>query len=352
MLPATAWAEPIETDRFEPSRELELVGVSGIDIDTGWVPGAGPIQVRFLLLVDDNVVVEMPGDAVYDWDTHELHFVGDEGEGVFDIDVGAVLEAQVRFDLLGNVFESDLIGPYDLGVFESAAFTPYLLEGNADRAVHVTRMTDPVEVFSYPIVDAVVASGSFVLDAAFDVDVALECDAIDVTSQDGDAVAITRSVVPEVLAAPEDGTDLEATAALRCRTIADLTVLLYPGVQITIGLEDFELAPFELPVPVLQGREDPLDFDALPLRFAAPEPADDESGSGGGGDGSGSGSGGADPDGSTSGEPEAGTDDGGESTAGGGEEVDGCGCLTDGRGGPWLLLLGLFFTGRRRRGAV
>ena len=105
-LPGAAGAD--ETDRFEPATEVNLLGLGGASLATGWVPAQGPIQVSFELHVGDTVRAEMLGDARYDWDAQTLSFAGDEGGGLFAVDIGVLLDARVRFDLLGMQYESEL----------------------------------------------------------------------------------------------------------------------------------------------------------------------------------------------------------------------------------------------------
>lgn len=283
-LPSAAEAD--ETDRFEPATELNLLGLGGASLATGWVPAQGPIQVSFELHVGDTVRAEMLGEARYDWDAQTLSFVGDEGGGLFAVDVGVLLDARVRFDLLGMQYESELIGPYDLLVDGGTLFDPYLLPGNASRPALIDVATEPTEVYTYPLIDVLIASGELVVDAAFDVQIELSCASIEAAPDDGDPAWIVEELAAVPISAPSgDGLRLDAT--LRCTTVSTVTVLLYPSVQIMLGLQEFELSPFVLPVPVLVDDEAPLDFDPVALTFAAPEPAKpDDSGGEGGGEGS------------------------------------------------------------------
>jgi MYXO-CTERM domain-containing protein len=326
-----AQAAPVGTDRFEPTRALQLLGAPGVDIATGWVPAGSDIQVSFELHADDGVVVSMPGDALFDWSDAGISFEGDPDQGAFELEVGVLLEARVRFDLLGNVFESEIIGPYDLGVFEQTSFTPYLLAGNPHRPAVIERLTAPSEVFVYPLVDAVIASGEFVLDAAFDVEVSLQCQAIEVALATGAVTSVVTESMAALVAVPASGEDLLADATLRCTTRSNVRLLLYPGVQVTLGLETFELSPFELPVPLLADQEDAFDFEALPLWFEAPAlpGTTTDGGTGTSRDGS---TGDASPSGEGGGSGESGrgegtgTDSGTDGGGALGEPLQGCGC--------------------------
>lgn len=375
LMPAVAFAQPEATDRFEPVREVQLLGAPGIDIDTGWVPPGSGIQVRFVLHFGDDVIASLPGDAVYDWDAGEVYFDGDVDAGSFEVDVGVIVNAQMRFDLLGQQFESDLVGPYDVATIGVAEFTPYLLEGNPDRPARVERFTKRSLLFEYALIDVLIASGSFFVDAAFDTEVELVCDRIDVVSAAGDEVAIEVQLGAEALAAPIDGSDLLADASLRCRTISTVVLLLYPGVELEVLGQGFELTPFQLPIPALTDAESDFNFDALPLAFEAPAP---EAGSSSGGDETSddsstteadSSSGelpadttGGDTDGEIETESESddaqsgsGSDaldtDGGTGPAGHGENLDGCGCASapSPSGPSWLTFLLVACLGRRRK---
>lgn len=371
LVPAVAFAEPEATDRFEPVREVQLLGAPGIDLDTGWVPPGSGIQVRFVLHFGDDVVASMAGDAVYDWGAEELYFDGDVDGGSFEVDVGVIVNAQTRFDLLGQQFESDLIGPYDVATIGEVEFTPYLLEGNPDRPATVERFTERSLLFEYALVDVLIASGTFFVDAAFDTEVDLVCDTIEVSSAAGDEAVVDVELQSEALPAPLDGSDLLADASLRCRTISNVVLLLYPGVQVEVLGQGFELSPFQLPVPALVDAESDFNFDTLPLAFEAPLPAAGSSSGDGGesssGDDSETSSGGdsadttgGDADGnigseSTASETGTGADDLGTDGATGpmghGEDLDGCGCASAPRPSAptFLMLLLAACLGRRRK---
>ena len=261
-----------ELERFEPSRELNLLGIGGVDVATGWVPANSAIQVSFEMHVGDTLEAQMLGDAGYEWEDGELWVSGDPDGGLFAIDVGALLDARVRFDLLGQQWESELIGPYDLVVDGGTLFDPYLLPGNPTRPALIDIVTEPSEVYTYSLVNAIIASGELVVDAAFDVQVSLECASVEAAPPTGDSAWIVEELAPVAMPSPSaDALLLDAT--LRCTTTSTPVVLLYPSVQITLGLESFELTPFELPVPLLTDDVQAFDFEAQTLEFTdAPEP--------------------------------------------------------------------------------
>ena len=362
VAPAVASAETLEVQRFEPALELELLGLQGIDVDTGWRPPGSNIQVQFLVHADDDIVVEMPGDAVLDWDTGEVHFVGDEDAGVLDVDVGVFLDARFRFDLLGQQFESSIIGPYDLGIFREGSYTPYLLPGNDYRPLQIDDETIPIEVFNYAIVDALIASGSFFVDAGFDIDMELSCEQISITDAAGAELgAVAAEFDPLGVAMPTDE-QVELSATLHCTLLSDIELILYPGVELQLGFEEFQLVPFELRIPLLDDRTDPLVFDAVPLVFdMPPEPEPEPEGStgddGSSGGGEGETSDGDSAEGSTSADPgqqtttSADTDVSSSDTDGAGQVdgTDGCGCTSAPPTSAWWMLLVLALGRPRRR---
>jgi len=360
--PAIASAETLEVDRFEPTHERELLGLQGIDLDTGWQPSGSAIQVRFLTHADDDILIEMPGDAVFDWDTGEVHFVGDEQGGVFDVDVGVLLDGRFRFDLLGQQYESSLIGPYELGIFRETMFTPYLLPGNDERPIVVDDVTTPVEVFNYAIVDLVIASGNFFVDASFDIQMDLACERIDI---DGNSVvqgSIEEEFAVLAIADPEEDV-VERLASLHCTLHSDLDLLLYPGVELQIAFQEFQLAPFELRVPLIQDQTDAIDFEPLPIAFDMPpqeEPpgttgdvGDSSGGEGEGSSGDGNSDSGSDAgdlpgtSGTTGAMTEPDTDTDGE--GGAADSSGGCGCTSGSE--PGALLWVLVLLGLRQRQA-
>ncbi len=372
MGPAAASAETLEVDRFEPVRELELLGLQGIDVDTGWQPSGSNIQVRFETHADDNILIEMPGDAVFDWDTGEVHFVGDEDAGVFDLDVGVLLDARFRFDLLGQDFESSFIGPYDLGIFQEASYTPYLLPGNDDRPLLVDDETTPIEVFNYAIVDALIASGNFFVDAGFDIDTELTCERIDITDADGVEAGSVLAEFEALSAAGRDAEIVELFASLHCTLLSDIELILYPGVELEIAFQEFQLVPFELRIPLLDDRTDAISFEPLPIVFDMPPmdmPGESTGAASSGGDGSGGNeSGSSESDGESGGDsastglPDSGPsststglagDTDTDSAGGMSDSADGCGC-TSGRPdrvGAALFLI-LLLSLRRRSAAA
>ena len=98
LAPTTA-AAAVETADFSPSETKEILGVDDFNWDSGWIPDGSPVQLRMILTAGNSITVEMPGEAFYDWDTGEIHFEGDPDAGLFAINVGVDLVAQVKLDV-------------------------------------------------------------------------------------------------------------------------------------------------------------------------------------------------------------------------------------------------------------
>src|SRR6187551_2264929 len=103
----------VATDRFEPQMQQDLLGLRDVSFDSDWFPPDSPVQLRLLVHAADTILIEMPGEARYDWSQSTIALAGDVREGFFAVDLGAQLHASVRFDVAGIQWESDLLGPYD-----------------------------------------------------------------------------------------------------------------------------------------------------------------------------------------------------------------------------------------------
>jgi hypothetical protein len=134
------------TDRFEPEMHQDLVGLEDVTVDTGWFPADSPVQLRLFVHAADSIVIEMPGDARYDWALEAIDVVGDPDAGLFAIDIGAQVEACVRFDVAGLTWESEILGPFDYAITSQATFSPYLLPGDPERPLLIEDATDGVTV--------------------------------------------------------------------------------------------------------------------------------------------------------------------------------------------------------------
>jgi MYXO-CTERM domain-containing protein len=345
LAPALAQAqEPEQQDDFDAFYENQLLGFDDFGLDTGWIPANSPVQMRFYASAANTVASTMTGDAFYDWRTEELRFVGAPMGGFFNYDVGIELYAGVKVDVALAQWESDLLGPYDFVIDETAWFTPYLLEGNPERPATIASKTDGVTIASVPLVpDLIILSGNLDIDIAVDVEASLQCNRIEVTGGVDDSVFVIEG--EPVFVDPGDGDDdLELEATLYCQLVTMPSVIVRPHLVMTVGLDEYDIAGIDIPID-LPTVDEEVAFDPVTLSFPRPEPPATTGGESGGD------SGGDDEIGD---ESESGTDDAGLDDDGLGVD-DGCNCSSEGSGGGALglvlgpLLLGLPAWRRRRR---
>lgn len=340
-------------DRFDPSLERQLVGFQDVDFDSGWVPAAAPVQLRFYAHAADAVIIEMLGEATYDWAGEEIAFDGDPGGGLFAMDVGLQLQASVRFDVAGLQWQSDLLGPWDYAIISDALFTPYLLPGNPDAPVTIDDQTDGATIASVPIVpDIILVSGNLDVDVAAHVTAQLEGIRIEATTE-GDGAIVDAEGVPSPLTAADAEAPLLVDGVMVAGLQSAPVLVVRPHLVMSILGQNFEIIGIDIPI-VLPETDEELVFDPEPMLFEPPPPPSgdggvDESGGGSGVEpGDGGGSSGGDGTG-TGGEGETDTDGSG----GLDEAPSGCGCRSSGPQplGPGMLgwlVLGLGALSRRR----
>lgn len=345
----------VATDRFEPAMQQDLVGLQDVTIDTGWFPAGSAVQLRLFVHAADSIVIEMPGDADYDWTQQAIDFIGDPDVGLFAIDIGAQVEACVRFDVAGLTWESEILGPFDYAITSQATFSPYLLPGDPERPLLIEDATDGVTVASVPIVpDIVIASGGLDIDVAAEISASLQSARIEVLTAESNAAVLDMEGVAAALE-PDPGPEaLAAEGTLFADLQTAPTIIVRPHLVMSIAGQDFEIFGIDVPV-ALPPIDDTIAFAPEPLVFErplAPPGAGSDSGDGDGGDGTGD-----DGDAETS---AATGDDGlldgsgtsdGDDTSGGeiaGDE-SGCGCRsTRAPAGGLAFLFGLLPMLRRR----
>ncbi len=335
LAPSVALAAP-ESQDFSPDLELELLGFDDQTFDTGWIPANSPVQMRFYVHAGNSIFIAMPGDAQYDWEAETIRFEGHPETGIFEYDLGLEIEAKVRFDVEGQVWESDLLGPYDWAIVADDAFTPYLLEGNPDRPSEIHDETDFINIASVPLTpNLIVAQGTLDIDLKAVIDASLQGNRIDVeaTNPSGGAAVITIEGESAPLDPGEDVVPFEVEGTLVCDLATAPDVVIYPHLVFTIVGQDFDIGGIEIPVD-LPTIEDELELEPLPMQFHdRPEPEGD-----------------TDPEDT---EDSSGSDDDGGTGDGGANSESGCGCrAVDSPPASALSLLALVALGRRRTRAV
>ncbi|MCA9680971.1 MAG: MYXO-CTERM sorting domain-containing protein [Myxococcales bacterium] len=341
--PAQAEDPPQDSADFSPFMELLLLGFDDFALDTGWIPANSPVQMRFYASASNSVTMSLPGQAIYDWGSEELHFVGTPMAGSFDYQVGLELFAGVKVDVNLIQWESDLLGPYDWLIDEEAVFTPYLLEGNPERPAAISETSDAFPLASVPLIpDIVVLSGNLDIDLFVDIQADFQCERIEVQTPGGELVDFTNEGEAQLIDPGEGPDDLVLPATAYCRLRTAPTLIVNPHLVMEVAFQEFDIAGIDIPIdlPVV---DDELQFDTIELSFPRWEAPTGDTGGETGTDG------GSETDTDTAG------DSGDEVGLSGGEIADdGCNCSSasadTGRdlGGTTLALLGLLAWRRRR----
>ena len=197
LAPTAALAD-IGEDEFTPVHLQQLVGLEDFSYDTDWFPMDAALQLRLIAHAGNSVTIKMPGQAIYDWTDEHISFLGDPDAGTFDLDIGLELDAKIRFDVLGQQWESSFIGPYDYAVISGATYTPYLLFENPDRPLEIDDQTDPITFVSVPVTpDIIIASGHLDIDAYVIVAASLEC--VQIEAATPEQLAVIMHLHPSTL---------------------------------------------------------------------------------------------------------------------------------------------------------
>lgn len=337
LLPVTAAAEgPSEDSEFSPFYQQLLLGFEDASVDTGWIPGGSPVQMRFFADAANSITIDLPGVAHYDWRTEELRFEGDAGAGLFEYDIGLEIVASVKVDVAVAQWQSDLLGPYDWGVEAMTTFTPYLLDGNPERPAVVADKSGALDLVSIPLIpDVVVISGNLDIALFVDIEASLHCNRIEVLGPDGTVTSFTSEGESLWIDPGEHEGDLLMPATAYCQLTTSPTLIINPHLVVSVLFDDYDIAGIDIPIP-LPVVDEEIQLDTIELSFPRWDQPDPGEGDGGGESGE---------DGSDERDDE--TDDGSETETGGdelgGELIDeGCSCSSaptgDGRG-----LLGLGF---------
>jgi MYXO-CTERM domain-containing protein len=349
LLPRLAAAQaPEEAADFSPTYEQQLLGFENAGVDTGWIPANSPVQLRLFADAANTVTIDLPGTAYYDWETEELRFEGEPTAGFFEYDVGLEIVASVKVDVALAQWESDLLGPYDWGVQAADMFTPYLLQGNAERPVILTDKSGALDFISIPLVpDILILSGNLDISLFVDIEASLQCNRIEVLGPGGEPNVFVLEG-ESLWIDPGEGPDpLVLPATAYCQLQTQPTLIIHPHLVVTVLFDEYDVAGIDIPVdlPVV---DEEIAFETIELSFPfweEPEPGDGDGDSGGG-----------------SGEDEGADETGGTETGDAGlrglGEDDGCSCSTNpasptsptwhGLGGSLLGLLSLFGLRRRR----
>jgi MYXO-CTERM domain-containing protein len=290
LLPATAAAEgPTEDSEFSPFYEQLLLGFEDAGVDTGWIPGGSPVQMRFFADASNSITIDLPGVAHYDWRTEELRFEGDAAAGLFEYDVGLEIVASVKVDLAIAQWQSDLLGPYDWGIEAATMFTPYLLEGNPERPAVIADKSGAIDLVSIPLIpDVVIISGNLDIALFVDIEASLHCNRIEVLGPDAELTSFTSEGESLWIDPGEHVGELVLPATAYCQLTTLPTLIINPHLVVTVLLDEYDIAGIDIPVALpIVDEEIQLETIALSFpRWDEPEPGDGDSGGESGEDGS------------------------------------------------------------------
>ncbi|MCS6797576.1 MAG: hypothetical protein NZ898_03435 [Myxococcota bacterium] len=309
--------EPLDFEWSEAAFE-------GIDLDTGWVPPDGAIQLRFGLRAAGRTRIAMGTTGALWWPAPiEASLVGRRGGGRLEIDYGLEITARLRFDVevAGSRYrwEGDipLPGgiPRDLAASASGTFDPLLLPGASDRPVEVSDATGRIRLLRYDAIGAVVSipgvGGGVAADVSVRLDARYATDRVEVRT----GRVIEREGAASVLSPPTGSIDgfggsvsvgfgpvgtlerevwltvyptlyLEIVgrrfdytiATIEARVAAERTEVRFEPRTLHAALPDADVTPLEMdfgPVPVGGRAErfvDVFDDGEAPLRVTAAEP--------------------------------------------------------------------------------
>jgi len=247
------------------------------NLDTGWRPPNGLIQVRFQFQLGGGLEATLPGDGELAWpERYDLEYVGEELGGRFGMNVGVELSARLRFDLPlpggGSIdWEGDIpfVPNFDFRFGDEAQFTPFLLEGSPDRPAHVEDEVDRAELFTVDLTDLILAipgiGGGVILEAGGELQADLQGNKIDTLTRAGDSLRhdAEGEVVPWP---PQQNWIEEGTATYEATVQSQGTIIFVPAVYIEFLANTWELAEFEIPVE-LPPRDEIWSFEPQPLDF-------------------------------------------------------------------------------------
>lgn len=264
-----------------------------IDLDSGWVPSSSPIQIRVGFHLAGETRIDMMGTTYAYWPTAlSILPVGLTGGGRFSVDYGLEVTARIRFDVsiagIRYTWEGDipLPGgiPRDLRAAADASFTPFVLPGSMPRPITLTDSTATIDAFSISLGSIIGSVAGAFVDGGLTLGLRGQLDAGYV----GTRTDIVRSEVPGM---PRVTTAMDGVAAIvpapgatGYGAFEDVAVephgivtytgslVAEPVVFIEILGRRFDLARFEVPIPIVDTASEP-DFAAEPIHVPLPDVA-------------------------------------------------------------------------------
>lgn len=262
-----------------------------IDLDSGWVPSGSPIQIRVGFHLAGETAIDMMGTTYAFWPTAlSILPVGMMGGGRISVDYGLEITARIRFDVrvagIRYTWEGDipLPGgiPRDLRMADETFFDPFVLPGAMPRPVALSDSTETITALDISLGSIIGSVAGAVVDGGLTLGLRGQLDA----GYQGDRIDVIRSEVPgrpvvsidmedeaAIVPAPgatgygafEDvGVEPHGTIAYTGSLVAE------PAVFIEILGRRFDLARFEIPIPIVDTESHP-DFSVEPVHVPLPD---------------------------------------------------------------------------------
>lgn len=229
-----------------------------IDLDSGWVPGSSPLQVRFAVRLAGETQVDLAGDLVSTWpDAITATAEGTAEAGRLSIDYGLELVARIRFDLEGVRWEGDIPIPggipRDLRTAAETIFDPWVLPGAEPRPVEAYDETASVRVLNVGLGSIIPVPG---VDGGFEVSLAASLrgsyasERLVITPGE-DAIAMEMGSLRWLAPAGGWGPGFDASMRPEGTLRWEAGVVLRPALFVEVLGSRFDLPIAEIPITVL-----------------------------------------------------------------------------------------------------
>jgi len=226
------------------------------DLDSGWQPSSGPIQIRILTHAGSGFTVLAPGQARLGWNPErQLWVVGQDNAGSFDMNAGVELEIFLRLRLeipLGPTYRWEGRVPgapnFDFRFSATQPFTPFLLEGQSPDFVTVKDAIPPKTLYGLSLEDFIPIpglGGSLDLRAGGELAATLAGQAVELNPTS--RLTSDGSSLPwQVPQAPR----WEGQARYDAQVLFDGSLHFEPTVRVGIGPLRWQLASLRIPIPL------------------------------------------------------------------------------------------------------
>ena len=281
--------------RFEYTDNL--ADICGLDIDSGWVPDGSPIQVRFQFHLGCGYYVVMNGYAVLKWPPRPgpyLSFRGIPRGGRYELDYSVRMSARVKISIheggldIEEEFDLPYIPDFNIGVYATKRFTPFLLEGNPERPLVVEDQIPHTRLFRYDLMNLLEASGAIPPQDLVEAWLEVYIDGYVGSRFEGRKITVavgeqnTEFPIPDLVftreghsehlpVSPDEMVGGTRDATYEAAVVHYAHISFYPHIKIEVaGYDVFEMDLFEIPIPI-DDKEDYWVFEPAVFDFAFPD---------------------------------------------------------------------------------